>query len=94
MSMPEEIHQICAPQDFSRCFAAIAHAKRRDIEGVQVVIDEANERNRLAELTFASLFALADIFKAHMGDEFEKQMVDLAAHAASFGDITLSDDEG
>ncbi|KPH18946.1 hypothetical protein AN948_13995 [Rhodococcus sp. ADH] len=68
MSMPEAVHQICAPQDFSRGFAAIAHAKRGDIEGVQIVIDEANERNRLAELTFASLFALADIFKLHMGD--------------------------
>ncbi len=94
MSMPEAVHQICAPQDFSRGFAAIAHAKRGDIEGVQIVIDEANGRNRLAELTFASLFALADIFKLHMGDEFEKQMVDLAAHAASYGDITLPDDEG
>ncbi|GAB6920739.1 hypothetical protein JCM9803A_11890 [Rhodococcus erythropolis] len=85
MAMPDEVYQIVAPQDLSRAFAAILHAKRGDIEGVSIVIDEANERNRLAELTFATLFSFADIFRKNMGKDFEAQMLDLTAHAASFG---------
>lgn len=94
MSMPEAVHQICAPADFRRAFAAIAHAKREDIEGVEAIITDANEHGRIGELIFASLFSLADIFRSHMGEEFERQMVDLAAFTASYGDMALPDDEG
>ena len=85
MAMPDEVYQIVAPQDLSRAFAAILHAKRGDIEGVSIVIDEANERNRLAELTFAILFSFADIFRKNIDEDFEAQMLDLTALTASAG---------
>lgn len=91
---PSDLDLICAPQDFRRAFAALAHAGRGDILAVNEVIVDADETKRVGEMLVAGLFAMAGILREVTGENYEKMMLAMTACAASYGDIKLPDDEG